>query len=91
MKEFTVEKLARHDGKNGSRAYVAYKGNVYDVTSSFLWKNGVHQVLHTAGVDLTDSAQQAPHGNNVLERFPVVGTMHRAEAKTERSAGAEES
>lgn len=76
MKEFTEEELAQYDGKNGNLAYVAYKGKVYDVTGSFLWKNGIHQVLHSAGVDLTDALEQAPHGDDALEKFPVVGILH---------------
>jgi len=76
MKEFTEEELVQYDGKNGNLAYVAYNGKVYDVTSSFLWKNGIHQVLHSAGVDLTDALEQAPHGDDVLEKFPVVGIIH---------------
>jgi len=76
MKEFTEEELAQYDGKNGNLAYVAYKGKVYDVTGSFLWKNGIHQVLHSAGVDLTDALEQAPHGDNVLRKFSVVGMIH---------------
>jgi predicted heme/steroid binding protein len=56
MKEFTREEPAQHNGKNGNPAYVAYKGKVYDASASFLWKDGNHQVLHTAGVDLTDAS-----------------------------------
>lgn len=76
MEMFTEEELAKYDGKNGNLAYVAYKGKVYDLTESFLWKNGIHQVLHSAGLDLTDALKQAPHGDNVLEKFPVVGSIH---------------
>ena len=47
MKEFSKEELARYDGKNGRPAYVAYKGKVYDLSDSFLWNDGNHQVLHT--------------------------------------------
>jgi len=78
MKEFTEEELAQYNGKNGNPAYIVYKGNVYDVSSSFLWKGGTHQVLHSAGVDLTDALEQAPHGGYVLEKFPVVGILHGA-------------
>ncbi len=48
---------------------------MYDVSSGFLWRGGKHQVLHHAGEDLTDSLEQAPHGPDLLERFPVVGTL----------------
>ena len=76
MKEFTEEELAQYNGKNGNPVYVVYKGKVYDVSASFLWKDGIHQVLHRAGVDLTDALEQAPHGGDVLEKFPVVGVLH---------------
>ena len=77
MQEFTPEELARYDGREGRPAYIAYGGRVYDVSSSFLWQNGRHQVLHEAGVDLTDALNQAPHGEDLLERFPVVGMLVR--------------
>ena len=75
MKSFSKEELARYNGKNGAPAYVAYKGKVYDVSASFIWRNGRHQVLHNAGLDLTNSLEQAPHGAAMLERFPVIGTL----------------
>jgi len=80
MKEFTEEELARYNGKNGNPVYVAYKGKVYDVSTSFLWKDGTHQVLHKAGADLADALEQAPHSGDVLEKFPVVGILHSANA-----------
>jgi predicted heme/steroid binding protein len=75
MKELTKEELARYDGRNGFPAYAAHKGKVYDVTGSFLWKDGSHQVLHKAGADLTDALEQAPHDGDVLDKFPIVGTL----------------
>ena len=77
--EFTEEEPAQYNGKNGNPAYVVYNGKVYDVSASFLWKDGTHQVLHSAGVDLTDALDQAaPHGGDVLQKFPVVGILHGA-------------
>ena len=78
MKEFTEKELAQYDGRNGKPAYVGYKGKVYDVSSSFLWKDGTHQVLHNAGVDLTAALEQAPHSEDVLKKFPVIGILHSA-------------
>jgi predicted heme/steroid binding protein len=78
MKVFTKEEVAQHNGKNGNPAYVIFKGKVYDVSSSFLWKDGIHQVFHSAGVDLTNALEQAPHGGDVLEKFPVVGIIPSA-------------
>ena len=75
MKVFTKEEVVQYNGKNGNPAYVIYKGKVYDVSASFLWKDGTHQVLHSAGVDLTNALEQAPHGGDFLERFPVVGII----------------
>jgi len=71
-----MKELAHYNGKNGTPAFIAYNGKLYDVSSSFLWRNGKHQVLHNAGVDLTDCLEQAPHGADLLEKFPVVGTLH---------------
>ncbi len=75
QKEFTEEELSRYDGKNGNPTYVAYKGKVYDVSASFLWKDGTHQVLHSAGSDLTNALEQAPHSEDIVEKFPVVGIL----------------
>ena len=75
VKEFTPKELEQFDGRNGRSAYIAYRGKVYDVTESFLWKNGKHQVLHQAGRDFTHEMDSAPHGEELLERVPVVGTL----------------
>ena len=76
MKSFSREELARYNGKNGAPAYIGYKGKVYDASTSFIWRNGRHQVLHNAGEDLTDALEQAPHSEDMLERLPTVGTLH---------------
>lgn len=81
MKEFTEKDLAKYNGKNGKPAYIAYNGKVLNVSASFLWKDGKHQVLHEAGTDLTEALKQAPHGENVLKRFPVVGILRRNRVK----------
>ncbi len=73
MRVFTPSELKKYDGKNGRRAYVACNGIVYDVTESFLWKNGKHQALHEAGRDLTEEIKEAPHGEEFLKKFPIVG------------------
>jgi predicted heme/steroid binding protein len=75
MRRFTKEELSRHNGRDGSPAYVACEGKVYDVTLSFLWQDGRHQVLHTAGTDLSAELDAAPHGADLLERFPVIGVL----------------
>ena len=74
MKVFTLEELKKYDGTNGT-AYVAYAGKVYDVSKSYQWKKGVHQIRHYAGRDLTGALKQAPHTPDLLSKFPVVGTL----------------
>jgi predicted heme/steroid binding protein len=75
MRRLTREELSQYNGRDGCPAYIAYDSKVYDVSKSFLWKKGRHQVLHTAGVDLTTELAAAPHGEDMLERFPVVGML----------------
>ncbi|AXV36727.1 MAG: cytochrome B5 [Methanobacteriaceae archaeon] len=77
MKQFTLEELKKFNGKGGKRAYVAYKGKIYDVSHSFLWQNGEHQVTHSAGEDLSPALEKAPHGVDLLEKFPVVGVLKK--------------
>lgn len=72
---FSQEELSQYDGKQGRPAFIACRGKVYDVTASFLWKRGEHQVLHRAGCDLTEALAEAPHGCDLLEKFPVVGVL----------------
>lgn len=74
MRVFTKEELQRYDGSKGV-AYVACYGKVYDVSGSYHWRNGVHHVLHKAGCDLTGALERAPHGVDLLEKFPVVGEL----------------
>ena len=73
----TLEKLKQHNGKNGEKAYIAYKGNVYDLSSSPLWKDGIHQKLHEAGLDLTEVLEKAPHSEEVFARFTIVDTLDK--------------
>jgi predicted heme/steroid binding protein len=74
MRVFTREELEKYDGSQGI-VYVAYKGKVYDVSGSFQWKKGIHQVTHYAGRDLTDAMKKAPHSAERLFKFPVVGKL----------------
>jgi predicted heme/steroid binding protein/uncharacterized membrane protein len=81
MKEFRSEDLEAYDGKDGNPCYVVYDGKVVDVSESKLWKGGQHMRRHQAGTDLTADIQAAPHGPEVLERYPQVGTLKKAEAE----------
>jgi predicted heme/steroid binding protein len=82
MKTFSREELKEYDGRNGI-SYVAYRDKVYDVSKSFQWKKGAHQVSHKAGQDLTDDLKEAPHLPDLLFRFPVVGELAEEENENE--------
>lgn len=73
MKEFTLGELAEYNGVNG-KAYVAYQGQVYDVTDENIWIDGSHKGCN-AGTDLTGKIEQTPHGAEILKGYPVVGTL----------------
>ncbi len=75
MKAFTKSELKQFDGKDNKPILIGYKGYVYDVSESFLWKNGKHQALHSAGLDLTEDLKSAPHGEEFIKKFPVVGYL----------------
>jgi predicted heme/steroid binding protein len=75
LRRFSKEELARYDGSDNRPAYIAYKAKIYDISKSFLWQKGRHQALHVAGCDLTSDLAQAPHDEDLLEKFPVVGTL----------------
>jgi hydroxylamine dehydrogenase len=72
---FHPEDLSKYDGKEGRPAYVLYKNKVYDVSDSSRWQGGSHFRAHVAGQDLTKKIGDAPHGEEVLERFPVVAEL----------------
>jgi len=71
----TPETLSAFDGREGHRAIVAVDGKLYDVTESKLWRDGVHMRKHQAGRDLTEALKGAPHGPEVMERVPMIGTL----------------
>ncbi|NLK26117.1 MAG: cytochrome B5 [Euryarchaeota archaeon] len=74
-KQFTRQELAVYNGQDGRPSYVAVDGIVYDVSSSVLWFDGAHQGEHTAGDDLTEELEYAPHEKDVLANYPVVGVL----------------
>jgi len=72
---FTLEKLEKYNGQGGKLSYVAVNGEVYEVSASPMWGNGLHAGLHRAGCDLTGALFVAPHGKRVFERFKKVGVL----------------
>jgi predicted heme/steroid binding protein len=72
--EYTKQYLALRNGQDKSEIWVAYKGLIYDVSGSRLWRNGKHYE-HWAGQDLTDEMKDAPHAEAVFEKFDVIGKL----------------
>ena len=77
MKEITSEELFSCNGKDGNPVYIAFEGKVYDVTKSPLWSSGLHMKRHPSGKDLGGEISAAPHGPEVLERYPQVGILKK--------------
>lgn len=71
----TRNELEQYDGTDGKPAYIGYKGKVYDVTNSKLWKNGVHCNSIESGKDYTDKLGMAPHGEESILKMPVVDDL----------------
>ena len=71
----SLEELKAFNGKNGSRAYVAVDGIIYDMTDSAMWKEGSHNGFE-AGQDLTDAIKEkSPHGVAKLANVKEVGRL----------------
>lgn len=77
MKEITSGELFSFNGKDGRPVYIAFQGKVYDVSKSPLWSKGLHMNRHPSGKDLTGEIPAAPHGKEVLERYPQVGVLKK--------------
>lgn len=74
IQEYTKSQLALRNGQDKPQIWVAYKGLIYDVTKSKMWRYGKHYE-HWAGQDLTDELPDAPHTEMVFEKFEVIGKL----------------
>jgi predicted heme/steroid binding protein len=74
LPRYKKSQLALRNGQDKPQVWVAYKGLIYDVTNSRLWKTGKHYE-HWAGQDLTDELPDAPHTEKVFDRFTVIGQL----------------
>lgn len=72
---YTRAQLALRNGQDRDEIWVGYRGLIYDVTRSRLWKRGNHYE-HWAGQDLTKELDHdAPHTPNVFDKFSVIGRL----------------
>jgi predicted heme/steroid binding protein/uncharacterized membrane protein len=83
MKSIDREALSTCDGKDGRPVYIAHRGRVFDVSESKLWRGGLHMKRHHAGGDLTTDLSAAPHGEEMLDRYPQIGVMAEKPAEVE--------
>ncbi|MGY3054609.1 putative heme/steroid binding protein [Pedobacter sp. UYEF25] len=74
LQQYTLQQLALRNGQDKPQIWVAYQGLIYDVSQSRLWREGKHYE-HWAGQDLTEELAEAPHTQEVFEKFEVVGKL----------------
>jgi predicted heme/steroid binding protein len=72
--KYTRQQLALRNGQDKPEIWVAFKGIIYDVSDSRLWRNGKHYE-HWAGQDLTHELADAPHTESVFLKFRIVGEI----------------
>lgn len=70
---YTLQELSRYQGKDGSPAYVAVNGTVYDVTNNAAWAAATHFGL-SAGKDLTNEFS-CHTGQPILSKLKVIGKL----------------
>lgn len=71
---FSIADLANYDGKDGAAAYIAFEGNVYDVTDVEGWEDGEHKGV-LAGTDVSDDLADSPHTASIFSGLNIVGTL----------------
>ena len=74
LKSYTKSQLALRNGQDRQEIWCSYNGRIYELTYSRMWANGKHYE-HWAGQDLTDELQDAPHNEQVFEKFKIVGLL----------------
>jgi len=74
LNSYTRSQLALRNGQDRPEIWVAFRGYIYDMTNSKLWKNGKHYE-HWAGQDLTSELADAPHNEKVFEKFTPIGLL----------------
>ena len=72
---FTVEELAKYNGKNGAKAYVAVGGIIYDVTAISKWSGGNHYGITAGKVLDKEFAQCHSYKLAIMEYAVAVGVL----------------
>jgi predicted heme/steroid binding protein len=74
LEKYTQAQLALRNGQDKPQIWIAFRGLIYEVTGSRLWRNGKHYE-HWAGQDLTEELTEAPHNEYVFDKFEPVGKL----------------
>lgn len=74
---FTLDDLSNYTGADGTTAYIAIDGVIYDVTNVF--SNGQHKGMQLGGTDATTVFASSPHSADLLASLLVVGTLEGTE------------
>ena len=74
LKTYSRSQLSLRNGQDKDEIWVAYLGEIYDVTDSKMWRNGKHYE-HWAGQDLTEEMADAKHTRKVFEKFKKIGKL----------------
>ena len=74
LQEYSKQYLSLRNGQDKPEIWVAYKGLIYDMTSSRLWRNGKHYE-HWAGQDLSKEMKDAPHLDTVFDKFEPIAKL----------------
>lgn len=74
LPKYTRSQLASRNGQDREEIWVSYKGLIYDVSESRMWRDGKHY-QHWAGQDLTPELEDAPHTERVFEKFDPIGKL----------------
>ena len=70
--QFTLSELSQYNGKDGMKAYVTVDNKIYDVSD--VWESGEHNG-YSAGTDISDFIDSAPHGDSVLQNLDYIGNI----------------
>jgi predicted heme/steroid binding protein len=73
-KEYTRAQLALRNGQDKEEVWCAFRGIIYDLSGSGMWKYGRHYE-HWAGQDLTTELPDAPHSESVFLKFRIIGKL----------------
>src|SRR3546814_15701406 len=74
LPEYTRSQLALRNGQDKPQVWVAFRGIIYDVTESSLWRTGQHYE-HWEGQDVHGEMEDDPHGARGVEGFNGLGRL----------------